>query len=138
MEGGIPGDARCSGLKIQGMSHIWRDLFLPHLPYPMWGYNETFLMLVLSILFLCRTGTQRGILSCNTSVMFYPQSQKFHSSSNPKTNITPNTIILGCELVLALRNPILELSLVGNEENSCCGKQARKGEQIRNHRAGDT
>lgn len=77
---------------------------------------------------------QRGIFRCNTSVIFSPQSQNFQSSSNPKTSITSNTIILGCELVLALRNPILECSLRGNEVNSCCGKQARKGEQIHNHK----
>lgn len=76
---------------------------------------------------------QRGIFGCNTSVIFYPQSQNFQSNSNPKTNTTPNTIILCCELVMALRNPILELSLGGNGVNSCCGKQARKGEQIHNH-----
>lgn len=33
----------------------------------------------------------------------------------------------------AQKNPILELSLEENEVNSCCGKQAKKGEQIYNH-----
>lgn len=45
-------------LKIQEISHIWRELFLPHLPYPMWGCNEIFCMLVLSILFPCRTAPE--------------------------------------------------------------------------------
>lgn len=61
-EGGIPGDARAGGLKMQGTSHIWRDLFLPCLPYPTWGCNETFHVLALSILFLCRTGSRGAFL----------------------------------------------------------------------------
>lgn len=96
-------------------------------------------MLMLCVLFVSMQKRQwRGDFGCNTSVIFYPQSQNFPSSSNPKTNITPNTITLGCELALAPRNTILELSLGGNEVNSCCGKQARKGEQIHNHGGWDT
>lgn len=45
-------------LRIQEISHIWRELFPPHLPYPTWGCNEAFHMLVLSILFPCRTAPE--------------------------------------------------------------------------------
>lgn len=45
-------------LKIQEISLIWRELFLPHLPYPVWGCNEIFFMLVSSILFPCRTAPE--------------------------------------------------------------------------------
>lgn len=50
-----------------------------------------------------------------------------------KTNITPNFSIMGCELVLTPRNPVLELSLGENKVNCCHGKQVRKGEQIHNN-----
>lgn len=39
---------------------------------------------------------------------------------------------MGCEFVLAPRNPVLELSLGENEVNCCHGKQVRKGEQVHN------
>lgn len=63
VKGGIPGDARPGGLRIQKMSHIWRGLFLSHIPYPMQACNETFHVLAPSILFPCRTNTRGAFLA---------------------------------------------------------------------------
>lgn len=64
-------------------------------------------MLELSILVLCRTGSRGAFLGVIPQ-LFSPHKAKISRVSNPKTSITSNTIILGCQLVLALRNPILE------------------------------
>lgn len=123
-------DPRPSGLKFMGASHIsatCREPFLHHPPFPLQGCNKMFCTPGLSILLPCRTGTRKAFLAA-IPIIFYPQSQNFQSSSNPKTNISHN-IVLACDLVPALRNPVLE----GNKVNSCCGKQAKKGGQIYNH-----
>jgi len=94
----------------------------------MQGGNETFPMLVLCILF---PGTRGAFLDVIYQ-LFSIHKAKISRVALIQRQTLPHIIILGCELVLAPRNPILQLPLGRNELNFCCRKQTRKGEQVLN------